>query len=69
VARKTQAAQFAANVLPIIRDIQAAGPQASTPLPDSSTLASHPRLATPKLSGERLAMMLTGLNVITTSLA
>jgi hypothetical protein len=25
VARKTQAAQFAANVLPIIRDIQAAG--------------------------------------------
>jgi hypothetical protein len=25
VARKAQAAQFAANVLPIIRDIQAAG--------------------------------------------
>jgi hypothetical protein len=37
-ARKAQAAQFAANVLPIIREIQAAGYIAVMPSPDSSTL-------------------------------
>jgi hypothetical protein len=44
VARKAQAAQFAANVLPIIRDIQAAGHTVSTPSQGSSTLGRLPPL-------------------------
>jgi hypothetical protein len=43
VVRKAQAAQFAANVLPINRNIQAAGFTASTPSPGSST-APNPLL-------------------------
>ena len=37
VARKTQAAQFAANVLPIVRDIQAAGHTSLNAIAGNST--------------------------------
>ena len=41
-ARMAQATLFAANVLPIIRDIQGQAIQASMQSPGNSTLAEHP---------------------------